>query len=925
MNRQQKEARQCKGLGFWSRCCNGVSLFLGITLALQLAVAGFLYFQERFPLPQYAKDQVNDYLADVGLKITWEDGAVDLTGDMRMRNIKLIDKATNEPYAHIDEAILSLDLLYLLAGNPRIQHLGISGLECYCPAVLSESGVAEVIFSNGHLDLKLNDGKLEFRRSSISILDTPVYLTGSFEPSRLSTKPVKAADYSQVRQRYAEFAQSVSGGLAIREQIEAPVVQVAVTGSEVDWSVQVATKAKRASIDKTAHIELPEVLVDISSAGEAVLTVTAGSVTAPELGILQQVAIQSQPVSVEMLSQLRYPDATLTWGEAEAQGDSWGAGRLALSQLNLTSFYTDLVISKDTGWIAATAIIDAFKQRALIEAELRLPGNTVCALPLVNESEFPDVFNMHGTPFLAVQVTLEEGFAFHGGDFQLITGSMDFRDAPMDGMLVAGFVSLDEVRVEDISLRRRDWMLRGSYYENFNDSRFRILLDGDIRPVDLNPLLDDWWDELWTYISFDGEHPPLADIDVYGYWNNPIDRSVYGYISGDKMRFQGLALDNAKAYLRVDGVDDIKLFDMHLHNEQGTASGWLQWYLPIDDNSLNRLFEFESTLPFKDVAPIMHSDLLALNEIVDFKQPPQMHIHGMIKQESQAGREVYKIPYLLADSRGPIDITGTQASHARLEGSWQGDRFKAYSVSLEYPVTDESSGNLNGTLDVLIADEPSMDFSFESNNVPLQQLYHFTDYLQGKDAPEQPEESVSGIIHGHISGSTDMATTEALKADGHIIIQQAALQNITTLGGLSRTLDKIGLKFTTIRLTNAEGEFSIADNVMHFPDLAISGDRTLIRASGKYGFDKGSLDMRVNIYPAEHITKTPLALLKTLTTPLGNAFEMMLFGTIDDPKYRLTVDPRNLIGNPVEKQRREAEAQDQATSEQHETEPKASQ
>ena len=126
-----------------------------------------------------------------------------------------------------------------------------------------------------------------------------------------------------------------------------------------------------------------------------------------------------------------------------------------------------------------------------------------------------------------------------------------------------------------------------------------------------------------------------------------------------------------------------------------------------------------------------------------------------------------------------------------------------------------------------------------------------------------------------------------------IHITRAELGRIRLLGLLSRLLDLTPLRFTSLQLNELKSSFELQGETIHFPDMRLSGANVRMEARGDYFLEDRALDFRVKLFP---LRDSPLPLVSTvigrILEPLGHILEVSLTGTLEEPLWRLPIDPR---------------------------------
>ena len=73
-----------------------------------------------------------------------------------------------------------------------------------------------------------------------------------------------------------------------------------------------------------------------------------------------------------------------------------------------------------------------------------------------------------------------------------------------------------------------------------------------------------------------------------------------------------------------------------------------------------------------------------------------------------------------------------------------------------------------------------------------------------------------------------------------------------------------------------------------------TGEQSVIQAEGDILFPVQDIDFRVRVFYLENPNNPITTVFSPLFKPLGDALELRLWGTYNDPKWRLLINPRNV-------------------------------
>ena len=152
-----------------------------------------------------------------------------------------------------------------------------------------------------------------------------------------------------------------------------------------------------------------------------------------------------------------------------------------------------------------------------------------------------------------------------------------------------------------------------------------------------------------------------------------------------------------------------------------------------------------------------------------------------------------------------------------------------------------------------------------------------------------------GFIDLDITAIGNPEDIRSFNGRGRLEIREADFGKIQIFGLLSRLLEGTWINFTSMALNKAKGNFDIKMDHLRFPKLIFSGPNSELHAAGKATIPDQQLDFRVNVFLGENTSRPITALLSPILKPMAYALELKLWGTMIDPKWRFTLDPRNMI------------------------------
>jgi hypothetical protein len=128
------------------------------------------------------------------------------------------------------------------------------------------------------------------------------------------------------------------------------------------------------------------------------------------------------------------------------------------------------------------------------------------------------------------------------------------------------------------------------------------------------------------------------------------------------------------------------------------------------------------------------------------------------------------------------------------------------------------------------------------------------------------------------------------RGDGSALLRGAEIGEVPLLGTLSELL-----KFTALRFTEARANFKIENARLVFPEVTLRGSNSAIDSHGAYALDKRELDFNAKVFPFQESDNLIKTVVGAVLTPLSNALEVKLTGSLVKPEWAFVIGPTNFL------------------------------
>lgn len=429
---------------------------------------------------------------------------------------------------------------------------------------------------------------------------------------------------------------------------------------------------------------------------------------------------------------------------------------------------------------------------------------------------------------------------------------------------------------------------RGTYEHELGTHRYRFLLQGRLRPMDISTWFAPWWANFFRDYEFPAA-PPEASVEVAGRWRQGAETSVFVFADAGPAVLRGAKFDHVRTRLFVRPV----FFDgLELRGRlgDGTLRGGFTLTLNPETRAWRTLdLDAESSLPL-DIARRMigpaGEKILAPFELAN---APEVRLRGHFDGPgSAAGR--HADVSLVAASSGEFRLFDFPLQDVSFRA-----RVKDDEIAVDDIAARVAGGTTTGKARIWGAgNERQLGFDGHLKDASLGQVVAT---VQGFAARRKglPPPPAGKFVQEKANVRMDLAASAqgrlndlfSYQGAGFAILSGAEIGEVPLLGGLSEVL-----KFTTLRFTSARANFKIEGPKLAFAEVAFRGANSAIDAHGDYLLDRRELDFNARILPFHESGNLIKSVVGAVLTPLSNVFEVKLTGPLEKPVWELALGYR---------------------------------
>lgn len=896
------------GLRFCGSCCVTVgcwTLWLGLGALLALLV--YIAVAKELPVPGFVLRRAETELAKSGLILNFGRARFDPTGKVLLEDVSLRLRQFEDPVLRCRLLFVRHDFWSLLSGWSFPAEIRLEGAALLLPAMLSPSGTTEPVVRDLALTLRQHDHVWEVDQAAGRLGRLSLTLHGAYTSA---ARPAGAPPpLAQLPARFLSTARALAPVIARLEAFEQPSVTVRLEsagaggnsatlvltadGATRPWDQPVTlgplVAAARLDLDRKGlrpvQVQLAARRVDYQ-----------GQVAGDNLRAMLQAEVLPESFSGRPLE--------LLLAAAAVEGAD---GRAVAPVLR-----ADLARWPQVG-LQLAAQVDGEVLAAQVEAGLAEKSAHVTAEGRVAPATISRVLTRH-TPRAAPYFVFGDRVAFTaeavlapGWHFARLSGRVDAGRIDSHGVRIGsarGRIDLDGpgFLAHDARVTIGDSTARGSYWMNFTTTDYRMLLEGRLRPGDINGWFrGDWWMTFWNrFFAFSA--PPAASVDVQGRWKNPALSNSFVRAHARTARIWGGDFEQADAtvFVRPGFTHGLALAATRAGGAQYLTGTFKRFAVPGGRDTGRFDFDFDTNADPAVLGAMLEGRADEVLATLRFSRPPHIHAWG-----SLAGGPPLAADYhFTAEAAGGLAYFGFPLDRVAVKGDVTGTDVHLRELSFG-AAGGEGAGKASLTGP---AGRRQLGFDLFLNRANLGRTVHAVQEYQaartGVPAPTGPDSKFvrkagNSALDLAFSAQGDPASLASFRGSGNASLTGAELGEVHLFGLLSQVLSGLSLSFSSLKLDAVRAGFEMQNGELLFNDLKVTGPSALIDARGKYTFASNALDFSAKFKPYEDPGSLLAAAVSIVLNPLTSILELKLNGPLGDPKWSVVVGPGSKPAAPT--------------------------
>ncbi|MBI2496813.1 MAG: hypothetical protein HYV75_02405 [Opitutae bacterium] len=859
------------GLRFCGSCAVTLACW-ALWLVLGATFAGLVYISlaKELPVPGFVLRRVEAGLARANLSIRFGRARFDPTGKILLENVQLRLPQFEEPLATSRLVYLRRSFWSALAGSPVPDEVRLEGAVLQLPAMLSPSGTAEPLVRDLALTLRHEHHLWQVDQLACRVGRLTVTAQGELTvPARPAEAPPPA--FEEITARFLQASRRIALGIHELDAFEDPALAVRLDspgGIGNTASLLFTARSARqpwarplelGPLAATATVRLDGTEARPMRLHAAVRTAAyRNEVTADDV----RAVLTAQVVPGKYTARLT--EALVAAGRVTAD-DEVAIGPVIRADLaRWPEVSAGAAVQLRGECLAAEVEARLAERSAYIRAEGRGSPAFIRSV-LVRHTPRAAPYFVFGDPVqFRAEVVLDPGWKFASLDSRVNAGRIDSH-----GVKITAARGRIEIRgksflAHDARVELADNFATGSYWMDFATTDYRMLLDGRLRPAEINGWFrGDWWRKFWDdHFTFPAA-PPAADVEVAGRWRDPSRTLYFGRATATDASVWGGDFERTRAviFLRPGFTHALELDATRAGGTQRLTGTFKRTAKPgvLGPGRLD--FDFTGNLAPATIGSMLDGKADAVLAGLRLNSPPYIHTWGTLGTVNHyvfTGR-----------AEGGLTFYGFPLDTAQVTGSISGPDLRLDDIRF---TAAGGEGAAIGAVEI-----------YQANRAGV--------------APGPVSESKfmkrasGGRLDVALSALGRPGDLASFTGNGNASLTGIELGEIHLFGLLSQVLSKLSLNFSSLKLDAARTGFRLESAKLHFPDLKITGPSAVIDAHGDYQFANNALDFTAKFKPFEESRNPLTAVLGIVINPITSILELKLGGPLTNPNWSIVVGP----------------------------------
>lgn len=889
--------------------CWALWIALGGLLAAQLGIA----FSREFAVPTFVLRAIEEGFTASQVNARFGRATFDPTGGVLLENVSLSLPEFSEPVVDARAVFVELNPWLLLAGKFEATRVHATGVTLSVPAMLAPSGRSEPVLSELDFSIVPRATQYEVEHLTARIAGIAVSIDGTFQA--VTKLPVGSVDplplIANIARRYPQLCRRLIRAADELAVLDDPQLHATLTASPDRGAVANASVTARGlKLPQLHGVEARELRARISFplAGDAPAETLVGLI-ADELRVADQATLRRVQASVPGTinpAHISFAPTAVTFiaDEVSARGFTLQSVSSRLHPSETLDKWSGDILSFAAG---APLAIEGSTDLTTKTADLQVRGAFAPALlEPIGAQIGRDVrpYIDFGEPVL---IDLKATFR-PGWKFERVAGLISARQIAAYHVAIdsaTGHIEFDgrNFIARDATATLGENLAWGSFEQDLSTLKFRFLLNGRLRPLDISGWFGPWWPEFFQHFEFSTQ-PPDASVDVAGRWRAGHETTVFVFAESTSPKIRGTPLDYGRTlmFIRPNFFDGLEFSG---NRGAGKVDGTFVRHIDLERHEWSKMtFDLDSTLDLETGGGLLGEKLAAQLAPFTFVDAPHVKASGHLDGPAAINGEHQTIQ-IQTRSTGDFTIYDFPARNVSFDATIEDDN-----LSLSMIEAQVANGTLTGSAR-LWGPVETRKLGFD---VALRGglLGEAVTLVTSYTAQRRGETFAAGenFMPGKSQVKLDLTLAAegnfedllSYQGNGNAQLSGAGLGEVRLLGLLSELLD-----FTALRFTDAQLDFQLVGPDVIFPSLMVTGANSAIEGHGDYSLERGEMDFNARVYPFQESKSILQNMVGVVLLPLSTMLEVKLTGPLKQPKWAFVMGPTNFFRSLTQPAKPEAQ------------------
>ena len=866
-----------------------------LVLGASLVTLTYIAAARELPVPDFMLRRAEAELARAGLTLRFGRARLDPSGIVLLENVQFRSRSFEEPLLTCRVLYLRRDFWSVLAGRPIPDEIRLEGAALQLPAMLSPSGTVEPLIQDVALVLRHEDERWLVDQFNGRVGRLVLTAQGELAPPPRSpgTPPLNP---DEITARFLQLSRQFAVQLHRLEAFDEPALAVRLASppglgntAELLLTASAAHQPWGQPLSLGPLAAAGTLRLDGRESRTLRLHAAVRNARYQETYAAEAVrAILSLDVAAETYA-FHPHEVLVAAGQLSAPGVA-ALGPVLRADLTRWPDVSAAVATQLSGeFLAAEVDARLLEQSARLRAEGRVSHELISRV-LTEITPRAAPYFVFGDPvaFRATAV-LDPGWRF-----ARLSGRVDARRLDSRGVkITAARGQIDIVGMSflahDARVELGENFARGSYWMDFTTTDYRMLLDGRLRPPEINGWFrGDWWLNFWNAHFAFPVAPPTAEVEVSGRWKDPGRTVYFGRSDAREATVWNGEFTQAHAviFLRPQFTDGLVLQGSRAGGTQRLSGTFRRHGLPGAHDPGRFEFDFESSVEPAVIGRMLEGRADEVLASLRFNSPPHVHAKGVL-----AAAPDYTFT---GTATGGLQYFGFPLDTAQVSGGVSGA-----DVRLDAIEFTAAGGKGSGKAAVYgPPDYRRLGFDLYLNGADLARAIRAVEQYQAGRTNEKPvsvaeskfmKRAEGGRVDVGLSATGRPGDLASFTGTGNVALTGAELGEIHLFGLLSQVLSGLSLNFSSLKLDAARSSIRLENGRLLFPDLKITGNTAVIDARGNYTFATNALDFTARLKPYEENRNLLTGVIGIVINPLTSILELKLNGPVSKPDWSIVV------------------------------------